>query len=169
MASATTASQTELKEHGVPLGWRDGCSAYASLFPHRKTITDMVLSRSFLSSRLCLIPLRLENINHYFFSSFGAASYYHSTSVGSKITTFLGNVTMSGIHTKSMLNFPVFPTYISAHSSIMYRCQYDECVLYILISRVFSEWLILPFQLCSPDEGAFKTEAGCSRGSRVDC
>ncbi|RDB29881.1 NADH dehydrogenase [ubiquinone] 1 beta subcomplex subunit 7 [Hypsizygus marmoreus] len=27
MASATTASQTELKQHRVPLGWRDSCSA----------------------------------------------------------------------------------------------------------------------------------------------
>ncbi|TFK67865.1 hypothetical protein BDN72DRAFT_798541 [Pluteus cervinus] len=27
MASPTTASQTELKQHKVPLGWRDGCSA----------------------------------------------------------------------------------------------------------------------------------------------
>lgn len=32
MSSSTTASQEELKAHRVPLGWRDGCSAYVPIY-----------------------------------------------------------------------------------------------------------------------------------------
>lgn len=31
MAPSTTASQEELKANGVPLGWRDSCSAYVDI------------------------------------------------------------------------------------------------------------------------------------------
>lgn len=91
MASATTASQEELKAHRIPLGWRDQCSACVGF-----TIV-FTMSYSFVTSNIHHPPTLPARVN--------IASSSHLMSAGENICTCHGSASTRSMRMRSAYPF----------------------------------------------------------------
>ena len=133
MASGTTASQTELKAHKVPLAWRDQCSACV---PGSRALSEKLILSPTISIHLCTINVSRPTQT--------IAFSFHLTSVESKHITCLGNVIMNAIHMKSVSYPPVNFLFTTHHFSSVKDVNMMSASLFISRLLVYIDLVNLP-------------------------